>query len=331
VKVLRKILLGLGVLLAVFLGVVLVLALWPESTSGLASHPAPVVSYQASRAAFARVEAEERDEVVPQCRSRLLTHGARADRAVVLVHGLTNCPKQFAELGDEFYERGWNVLILRLPHHGIGDPATGKMGSVDNLDGMTARELADYGDRAVDLARGLGTHVTVMGLSTGGVVTSWVGEHRGDVDRVIAIAPAIGIHGLPYTGTWLLTNLFGHLPGIALGDDAKLNHEYQGWSTKGLAETFVLGKSVRRQAARERPRVRSLVLVVNPNDDDVSNSVARGVADDWRKQGGAVLVYELPKRPDLGHDIIDPSQPWARPGFVYPRLIRLAEQAGPGA
>ena len=330
-KLLRRILLALGVLVAAVLAAVVVLALWPESTSGLGSSPRPVRSYGEALAAFERVRAEERGKVVAQCRSRLLTHGARADRAIVLVHGLTNCPKQFAELGEAFRERGWNVVILRLPQHGLGDAATGRMGSVDNLDKLTARELAEYGDRAVDLARGLGAHVTVMGLSTGGVVTSWVGEHRRDVDRVIAIAPAIGIHGIPYTGTWLLSNLFGHLPGFAFGDGARLDHEYQGWSTKGLAETFILGKSVRKEAAKVRPRVRSLVLVVNPNDADISNSAARGVADDWREQGAAVLVYELPERPELGHDIIDPSEPWARPGFVYPRLIRLAEQAGPGA
>lgn len=321
----RRILLAIGAVVAAVLVAALVLALWPESTSELTSEPRPIGQYDAALAAFERVQADERSGVIPVCRSRLLTHGEKTERAIALVHGLTSCPEQFAELGREFYKRGWNVLILRLPHHGIGDPGKNEIGSVSNLDGLTAKELAGYGDRSVDITRGLGDKVTVMGLSTGGVVTAWVGERRADVERAVVIAPAIGIAGIPYAATWMATNLFGHLPGITLPAKGDVAYVYQGWSTKGLAETFLLGKAVRQWAARDRPRAGSLVLVVNPNDKDVSNTVARGVAQDWRKHDAKVRIYQLPNRPKLQHDIIDPHEPWARPAFVYPRLIRLVE------
>jgi hypothetical protein len=33
----------------------------------------------------------------------------------------------------------------------------------------------------------------------------------------------------------------------------------------------------------------------------------------------------MPQRPVLEHDIVDPHQPWARPAFVYPKLLAFAE------
>lgn len=326
----RRLLRWLALGLLVVLALAAALALWPASTSGLDADPSPVGSYAAAVRGFEEARAEDvRVRAIPVCRSRLLTHGEQTDRAIVLVHGLTNCPAQFVELGQELFERGWNVLILRLPRHGIGDPETGKMGPVGTLGKLTAAELARYGDRAVDLAQGLGERVTVMGLSTGGVVSGWAAQERRDVERVIVIAPAFAIEGFPYAATWALTNVFDHVPNISLADPGKVGHTYPGWSTRALSETFTLGKHVRQGASRSRPDAASVVFVLNPNDHDISNPVARGVADDWRRHGGDVRVVELPRKPVLGHDVIDPEQPWARPGFVYPRLIRLAEAPGP--
>jgi carboxylesterase len=324
--VIRRVLRWVGIAVAAAIAVLLALALWPTSTSGLGSDPEPVGSYGAAVTAFDEVRAEDRREsTIPVCHSRLLTHGRKTERAMVLVHGLTNCPAQFLELGQEMYRQGWNVLILRLPHHGIGNPGAGTIGAIGNLGGLTARELARYGDRAVDIAQGLGDEVQVMGLSAGGVVAAWAAQERDDVERAIVIAPAIAIKGVPYALTWALTNFFDRVPDIALNDPGAVSHTYSGWSTRGLSETFTLGKRVKKNASVAGPDAPSVVFVLNPNDDDISNDVARDVADDWKRDGGNVLVFELPPRPVLEHDIIDPAQPWARPGFVYPRLIRLAD------
>ena len=48
-----------------------------------------------------------------------------------------------------------------------------------------------------------------------------------------------------------------------------------------------------------------------------------------RNHGREVTLYWLPSRPKLEHDVIDPGQPWARPGFVYPRLLALLEGVTP--
>jgi esterase/lipase len=69
-----------------------------------------------------------------------MTHGKKVERAVVLVHGYTNCPNEFVGLRTRLYDMGYNVLVAPLPHQGLGDK------------------------------------VTILGYSCGGVVTAW--QHK---------------------------------------------------------------------------------------------------------------------------------------------------------
>jgi carboxylesterase len=319
----RRVLKWVGLVLLLVLLVALVLALWPASTAGLASNPSPVASYDRAMAEIAAIRAKERADVIRPCLSTAMTHGRKTENAIVLVHGLTNCPKQWELFGREIHRRGWNVLILRLPEHGIGNPQTGKIGPVSNLKHLTAQKLARYADQAVDLGRGLGEHTHVMGLSLGGTVAAWMAQERSDIDRAVVIAPGIGLPSGPYALTWGVTNFFSHIPDLSIGHGGKLNHEYQGWSTGGIADTFVLGKYVRQQASDEEPAAKTIRVLLNPNDDTISNPRAEELVDAWRDRGRKVGLVWLPKTPVLEHDVIDPGQEWARPGFVYPRLMRL--------
>ena len=120
--VVRRVLKWVGLLVLVLLALGLALAIWPSSTAGLGSSPKPVTSYERAVADLAAIRQEERHAgVIPACLSRVMTHGAKTENAIVLVHGLTNCPKQWELFGREIFARGWNVLILRLPEHGLGD------------------------------------------------------------------------------------------------------------------------------------------------------------------------------------------------------------------
>jgi pimeloyl-ACP methyl ester carboxylesterase len=321
----RRIVAGAAILLLCIVGVAALLAAWPASTAGLGSSPHPLGSYREATAAFAAVRSGETASVIPTCRSRLLTHGRRTDHVIVLVHGLTNCPEQWVRFGREIYARGWNVLILRLPDHGLGDVATDSPGGVGHLDALTASKLARYGDDATDVAQGLGRHVTVMGLSLGGTVAAWVAQERHDVDRAVVVAPGLGMEGAPYLVSWLATNLFAHLPDISINGRSKVRYEYQGWSTHGISDTFVLGKRVTQDAESRPPGTHSIDVLLNPNDNTISNSRAEHLASAWKRHGADVHVVWLPDRPKLEHDIVDPHQPWARPSFVYPRLEALVE------
>ena len=187
----RLVRLGLTLLLALF--VILSLGCAPLNLSlsaareSLPSHPNPARDYGEAFSRFQKIQGAEGPKLNPVCLSILLTHGKRTKRAVVFFHGLTNCPEQFRELGRTFYELGYNVLIPRLPRHGVADR------KVDNLTPLKAEELRDCADTGVDIACGLGEKVYVAGLSAGGTMAAWVAQNRSEVARVLLIAPALGL------------------------------------------------------------------------------------------------------------------------------------------
>ena len=117
-----------------------VLALWPLGLGAIASHPRPAASYAEAVQRVTALQAQEGDDIRPDCRTQLLTHGARAARVVVLVHGYTAGVPQFVPLGQQFFDRGDNVLLVRLPHHGWVDRLTNKQGQ------LLATELAGLAD-----------------------------------------------------------------------------------------------------------------------------------------------------------------------------------------
>ncbi len=253
----------------------------------------------------------------------LRTHGARTARVVVLLHGLTNCPAQFDSLGRIAYERGANVLIPRLPHHGLADRMTTDLARTDPA------ELRVFTDRVLDAAAGLGDSVTVCGLSIGGVMAAWAGQERAGVDRVVVIAPMLGWARAP--GPWrtaALARLGAALPNAFVWWDDRLRehvggprHVYPRFATRAVSACMWLGAAVRRDADRTVPAARSLVVVTVGGDPAADNAATADLVAAWRRRGAReVVTYEFAARLGLSHDIVDPEQVKGDPGRTYPVL-----------
>src|SRR5258708_39953356 len=88
-----------------YLGFALLLHAAHES---LQSHPDPAPDYAEAVTRFQRGQKMEGPERNPVCRSILLTHGLRTEKAVDFFQGYTNCPQQFRELGEIFFDIGYN-------------------------------------------------------------------------------------------------------------------------------------------------------------------------------------------------------------------------------
>ncbi len=318
-----------AILLIVFvslLAAAALLALWPLGLGGIASHPRPAASYAEAVQRLTALQARDGGEIRPDCRTTLLTHGAKTARAVVLVHGYTAGLPQFMPLGQRFFARGDNVLVVRLPHHGRLDRLTDAHGQ------LQATELAALADEAVDIAAGLGERVIMLGLSGGGVTTAWAAQTRADLDRAVLVAPALGFKLLPAAVTVLLANVVPLLPDgytwwePALMEKSGRPYTYPRYSRHALAQILRLGFATRAQASRQAPAARSVVLVTNASDKDVDNAAAARLAALWRAAGAANLVhYEFPAELKLRHDLIDPQAPDAQPGVVYPKLMELVD------
>jgi pimeloyl-ACP methyl ester carboxylesterase len=163
---------------------------------------------------------------------------------IVLFHGLTNCPQQMVKLAEQLEQQGANVVVLRAPGHG---QASGPGG----LAGIEAEQFRDFADRSIDIATGLGDHVTVMGLSLGGLISTWTVIERPEVQRAVIIAPAYQLGGYSEPVQYAVGNLFARMPNVAIPSSGEGlgDHAYPETPTRGVGQMLRLGRYVMGQAA----------------------------------------------------------------------------------
>jgi len=281
-----------------------------------------VTSYAEALQRIAQWQADE-VAVLPECRTHLLTHGQRAEQAVVFLHGFTNCPYQFHQFEQLFFARGANVLNVRLTRHGMADPLTSELAM------LSAEELVATTATALDIAHGLGEQVVVIGFSLGGILAGWAAEQRADVQQAILIAPAIGVRAVPAERAWLTANAALLLPNsFRWWDPVRQQqregppHAYPRFATHGVAQLVRIGALVFAQAQKAAPLVRSVTVITNPCDDVVDNATVAATVAGWRRHGATVHTHEFPAEWQLIHDLMDPTQPRQQVDRVYPQLMQ---------
>lgn len=288
----------------------------------------PAGSYDES---VTRVEQIQSAEAIimdlnPVCKTKLLSHGKSVDNVIVFLHGFTSCPAQFAELGQEYFEQGYNVYIPRVPRHGIKD----RLGNP--LKGLTAEELAEFATQSVDIAQGLGERVIVAGLSGGGSMTTWLSQERADVDLAVPISPFLGIGFIPRIFNRPLANLLLLAPDFLQWWDPihKENnpnsapYSYTRYPTHALIENMRLGYIAEEDAKRVKPAAGAILTITNANDDSVNNAVVVEFENMWKEHGEQFLeTYQFPKEFALPHDLITANRPDSNIELVYPKLHEL--------
>ncbi len=289
--------------------------------------PHPIRGYQDAVAQVSAEVGRDGAGISPACGTRLFTHGHRVGRVAVLLHGFTSCPRQFDRFGRILYDQGWNVLIPRLPRHGLPSRMTGA------LAGFTAEELLGAASHALDLAHALGDTVVVAGLSQGAVAAAYLAQNRADLDRAVIIAPSFSPSGVPEELCLRLTNALLLAPNTYVWWDPRLRERVPGpretyprYATHALGEIYRLGLVVLDEASHAPPRARSILIVTNAGDIAVNNRVAAALESRWREHGARVREYEFPSSLHLGHDLVDPEQPYQRVGEVYPVLTALMSE-----
>ncbi|MBV9898818.1 MAG: alpha/beta hydrolase [Chloroflexi bacterium] len=284
----------------------------------------PARGFDEAHARFDALLRQDPPAVDPRSRSWLASPGYRTERVVVFLHGLTNSPRQFRSLGERFAAKGYTVLVPRLPYHGYLDRMT------TDLAQLRAYELVDATAQAIDIAAGLADHVTVSGISLGGVLAIWAAQYR-SVAVAAPIAPALGLPLLPLWATRPAFAAVSRLPNWFMWWDPRRkdrlpgpDYAYPRFPTHALAETQCLGADLFDAAKRRPPRAATVWMITNASDLAVNNSAIRSLVDHWRTAGAnAVYTYEFPRKLKLFHDIVDPLQPGARPDVVYPILEDL--------
>jgi len=297
----------------------------PIDPSKLQHADAPAKSYEEGIAAFEAVQVREGQMALHErCHSTLLTHGSKVARVVIFFHGLTNCPAQADELAPKLFELGYNVYIPRLPGHGEADPMTLALADV------SAENLVDNTNESIDLARGLGDEVVVVGLSAGGTMSAWAAQYRTAVDNSISVAPFLGPHVVPAWANHAATNLLLMLPNMMVWWNPmepvvapEMDYAYPRFATHALGQVMRLGGIVQSSARREPPMAQNMSMLLNDADLAISNVLAEQLVASWRDHGQDVKVQIVPGSRRLPHDLIDPRQDGADVDFVYPMLIDM--------
>ena len=323
----------LAVIAAIFLGVYLVLYFWSLlmpalEPVALQSNPDPAPDYATAMARIDALVAEEtsRGDLQPLCVPFALTHGEKTARAIVLLHGLTACPYQYHELAQLYYDQGYNVLVPRLPRHGLADRTSNALAD------LTAEELLGVMDPALDMAAGLGDEVTMFGLSLGGNVAAASGQLREGLALAMPISPAIGLRFTWPGITTALTRIVLGLPDIYIWwdpinkADFQATSGYPGFSSHGLGQIWRLGLAVQQAAAEKAPAAQRLLLVTNWGDPAINLANADDIVRSWRSDGATVNTYRFPLLPWLPHDIISTDAVGADTARTYPVLLRLVDE-----
>jgi len=315
-----------GVLFGALLLVGSVVALWPMSTAELeVAEASPATSYDEAVDQFNDWASDETDlGVFEPCRSGLYSTGEPTDVSVVLLHGLTNCPRQFEEIATELQSDGYNVVVLRAPDHGLADPSGDAVGDVSLVSDFTAEDLIEWSDASIDIASGLGGKVRVLGLSMGGTAAAWSAQFR-DVDRVVTVAPALALARLPGFANKPFANFFARVPPLSIRVAGDLDHSYAGENTRAAAEMLLLGRAVRSEAATTAPATDDITVIANGADEQVRNEDIAALAEDWANNGAAVRTFTFPISLGLVHDVVDAQQPLQQTDLTWPLLITSLE------
>jgi alpha-beta hydrolase superfamily lysophospholipase len=282
---------------------------------------APAGSYDEGMARLRPIMDRDDERIARNARTALYLHGTRAPWSVVLFHGFTNHPGQYVDFAPELYVLGANVVVPRMPFHGYADRMT------DALKALTAEMLIATAYEAVDAAAGLGERVAVAGISMGGSISAYLAQYRADVATSMPIAPDFGLLKLPRWALDVLCPVVLALPNVFFWWDPRIKEKqvpktaYPRFPTHALMQTVRIGSAVYRAANHEPARAARIATVVNTHDPAVSNSVTLEVVRRWQRFRSSGIEYiELTDLPE-NHDIIDPENPQARTGLVYPKLI----------
>jgi pimeloyl-ACP methyl ester carboxylesterase len=317
-----KIIAILGLFLIALIAIILIIGLVPVSKSGLSSQANPVTTYEDSIARFQQIQDQEQGITNDSTRSVLLTHGEKTPRVYLLIHGITNSPLQWSELGKHLYDQGSNVLILRMPYHGLQSL------NVSELKILKSQDLRAYADQAVDIAVGLGEDVDVVGISGGGTISSWLAENRPEVSKSILLAPFFGPIGVPDFLNPLLVNAFSRLPNMSFFNPAEPLRDwvYRGEATRGVAAFLGIGNTVESQVKDGICPEGQVVILTTPKDDTANNRSTTRIIDLWHKAGCDIVTFQFDISQDIPHNSVDPAADPSKKHIVYNKILEFLEE-----
>lgn len=222
------------------------------------------------------------------------------------------------------FERGHNVVIPRLPHHGYADRMTTALAR------LTVEELKTCGTGALASARDLGDEVIVVGFSAGGTLAAWLAQEHG-CDHAVVVAPFLGSRWIPRAVTPAVARAAGLAPNLFVWWDPlrrerlSPEHGYPRYATHAVVRVYDLGAGVMSRASATPPASSRITIVVNLSDTTCDNRAVGNLERAWRSRSpGAIETVRLAGLPAC-HDIIEPERRVDPAARIYPRLLEIVD------
>ena len=213
----------------------------------------------------------------------------------MMIHGVSACPQQFADLGDTFFNAGYNVYIPRVPSHGLTDNK--RHGEI------TIPAMAQFMNSSTSIISGLGDETGVVGLSGGANMATWITQYNSQtISRALLLSPFYQ-PSASETPSWkipLLRNLYGRniLPDSFTGSNL---------SYRALGKYIIIAKNYKSDL--KAPGLKYVGVVTSENDTAIDKNLAVNIPKQMAAASGAKFqYYSIPASFDIGHDIVALNQ-----------------------
>ncbi len=148
---------------------------------------------------------------------------AKTDYAFVYLHGFSASHEEGAPSHRNIANRyGANLLLTRLPQHGLTD--------VEAFTSLTPKAMVDYAKEAVKIGKSIGDKVIIISCSTGGTLSAFLAAADQDIEALIMYSPNFELND---PTTKLLTKPWG----LQIAQKIKKGN-YHEWDTPQVARPF---------------------------------------------------------------------------------------------
>lgn len=293
------ILIGFVSLVAVVLLALLVVYTWPLRNSALQQANVQSLSFEQATKKVETIQANElKQGIKPECQTKLLSHGKKTAKSVVMYHGVSSCSYQFSDLAQYFYNQGYNVYAPTAPKHGLVDHKT--------YSTITSEELVDFANQSANIATAIGDDVGAIGMSGGGMLASWTTQYHTHFSRMLVLSPffeparkqAAAYKIKPFLllyGNRIIPDTY------SVSEDGG-----EGLSYYALTQFAIVGKNLPEPA--RKTDLQSVGLVMAEDDEQINQPMARAILSDIADKNQIKLsTYDIPASWHIQHVTVGPE------------------------
>jgi len=211
-------------------------------------------------------------------------HHPDNDKAVLLIHGLTDSPFHFHDLAWFFYQQGYDVRTLLLPGHG-----TAPSDLVD-IDYQQWQQAADY---AISRSSKDYSELYLGGFSTGGaLILRHLLKHPNNDEHIKGVLLWSPASKAASSFAWLAKPVSWFRPWLSKDADIDFA-KYESFATNAGAQVHTLMKLLGKELkqAKQLPAI-PLLMVASQYDQTINTQASLAILQDWQ-QANPKLQHQL--------------------------------------